>query len=312
MRILVASPEPGKGSSQALRGLAPLYPTHCHTVRDFYKFQKDNDIVLSYGFPFHCLPTLMPHVWYCLEPQVYLMREKGGIKKMVSLASFPIEKLRVHALADTIVADKANAERFNNIFGVYPNIVPYGVDYTFWSQTPPPVDDEVFTIAQIGEIQQFKNQIESIEAFAAMKRRYSSRLWFIGIIRDQKYYAKMCTRAEELGVKFTHIHEMPREWLRDAYYPYIDCVLHPVKLQGGFLTPLEAACANRPVIVSNECSCSDIIRDHYLGLVNDDSYSEWLDLVSCIRPVPNREWIHTNLTWSKYCNGVEKVLEGSL
>lgn len=310
MKILVASPKPGAGSGAALNALEPARPTYCHRVGEFFRIQHKHQVILSYGFPFHCLPTTKPHVWYCLEPQVYLMREKGGVKKAVSKAAMPIERWRVNSLDGCIVADKANANRFWELYGIHPIIVPYGIDYGFWSQTPPPIDDTVFTVAHIGEIQRFKNQMKSIEAFAEFHEDVSnSRLWIIGAVRDTSYFESMKSRADELGVKFTYIYEMPRERLRDQYYPYIDCVLHPIKLQGGFLTPLEAAAANRPVIVSQECSCSDIIYNHYLGLVSSESYSFWLKYIYDNGYVPRREWIQGNLTWEKYYDGVMSILE---
>lgn len=306
MKILVASPDPGVGMQSVLDALAPLNPTYCHSVNDFYMQQNRHKVILCLGPPYYTLPSTKPKVWYCLEPPAFRLYHKTREKYIG-----PLEKMRVGALSECVVADKANADRFYSIYGRYPRIVPYGIDYGFWSQTPPPIDDTVFTVAHIGEIQPFKNQMKSIEAFAEFHEDVSnSRLWIIGAVRDTSYFESMKSRADELGVKFTYIYEMPRERLRDQYYPYIDCVLHPIKLQGGFLTPLEAAAANRPVIVSQECSCSDIIYNHYLGLVSSESYSFWLKYIYDNGYVPRREWIQENLTWEKYCDGIKSILGG--
>lgn len=308
MKILVASPEPGAGMRQALASLSPMSPMYCYSVRDFYFQQHRHDVSLCFGFPYYALPSTTPKVWYCLEPPAFRLYHKRREKYIG-----PIEKWRVEVLSECIVADKANANRFWEIYGIHPKVVPYGIDYGFWSQTPPPIDDGVFTVAHIAEIQQFKNQMQSVLSFAEFHKDVpASRLWLIGIVRDKKYFNEMMELVDSLGLNdaVKWYNQEPREDLRDVYYPRIDCVLHPIKLQGGFLTPLEAAAANRPVIVSQQCSCSDIIYKNYLGLVSSDSYSFWLKYIYDNGYVPRREWIQENLTWEKYCDGIKSILEG--
>ena len=319
MKLLIATNKPGSGSGQVIDALSPLYNKVMinPSPYDYYSASRRHDVVLNMGFPYYMYPRACPGVWYCMEPQIYLMREKGVLKRTFSKSLYKIEKKRVNNLSACIVADVRNAKRFNEIYGRYPDIVPYGIDYDFWSATPPVIDDGIFTVCQIGHIQQFKNQIRSIEAFAEFRKEThsrDSRLCFIGDIRDQKYYELMHERAKELGVQFSHLSEVTRYELRDLYYPYIDCVLHPIKNQGGYLTPLESAAANRPVIVSLDCSCSDIIMYHELGIISysERNYPMWIDYIKNYGYTPNREWIKKYRTWHNFLTRMQDVLMGVL
>ena len=130
MRVLVASPEPGAGMQSVLDALAPLSTTYCHSVKDFYLQQHRYDVSLCLGFPYYALPSTKPKVWYCLEPPAFRLYHKPREKYIG-----PIEKMRVESLSECIVADTANSNRFYELYGRHPKIVPYGIDYEFWSKT---------------------------------------------------------------------------------------------------------------------------------------------------------------------------------
>ena len=328
MKTLIVTSELGKGGNEVLKALPydllMSEGNYCHPENvshyiDFRKRCKQYDNILAFSFPSYIWAsyTDVPTAWYCFEPQFYIMRDKTLRHKVISRVMVPYEKRRIKkGVQACIVADEANRKRFEEVYGVDPHVVPYGVDYTFWSRTPPrdPHYTHQFVIAHIAEMQPFKNQLKSLQILRELLEFVpNTKLLLIG--KQYPPYMKVLNKYIKDHRLQPHVSILPetdRYRLSRMVYKYIDCVIHPVKLQGGFLVPLEASAANRPVIVSPECSCSDIITKHALGMVayTDD---EWLSMLielsdgcdySC-----NREWIRDNLTWRKFREGVEKVLE---
>jgi glycosyltransferase involved in cell wall biosynthesis len=327
MKTLIVTSELGKGGSAVLNALPydllVSEGNYCHpdNVSHYLRFRREHkryDNILALSFPSYIWAsyTDVPTAWYCFEPQFYIMRDKTTRHKLISRLIVPYEKRRVKkGIQACIVADEANRKRFEEVYDVNPHVVPYGIDYTFWSRTPPrdPHYSE-FVIAHIAEMQPFKNQLKSLQVLNELLEYVpNARLLLIG--KQYPPYMKVLNKYIKDHCLQPHVSILPetdRYRLSETVYPYIDCVIHPIKLQGGFLVPLEASASNRPVIVSPECSCSDIIERHDLGMVaytDDDWLSVLIELSEGYDYSPNREWIRDNLTWRMFRDGVEKVLE---
>jgi glycosyltransferase involved in cell wall biosynthesis len=95
-------------------------------------------------------------------------------------------------------------------------------------------------------------------------------------------------------------------------YSRADVLMHPVKEQGGWLTPFEAMSAGVPVIVSNELTCSKLINNNQLGLVaRDYAKALWLVYTTKNRLDGNRNslWVRDNLSWDKFGSEMVKYYQ---
>jgi len=104
-------------------------------------------------------------------------------------------------------------------------------------------------------------------------------------------------------VVFTN--QINREEVRDLYHA-CDVLLHPIKPQGGWLSPFEALCAQKLIIVSPEMSASDIIEKEKIGIVTDNYTEAIIKIYKNVDEYANmrergREWVKNNLNWDTFC-----------
>jgi glycosyltransferase involved in cell wall biosynthesis len=142
------------------------------------------------------------------------------------------------------------------IFKCLPKIIPYGSTKIFSKGARYP-DKTTFTVMQVGTISRYKNQAETIKAVADAKKVIPNiRLWLIGNVSEPDYKRALEDMVRLYGIGDI-VHWEPhvtREHLR-YLYSMTDVLMHPVKEQGGWLSPFEAISTGCPVIVSNELTC---------------------------------------------------------
>jgi glycosyltransferase involved in cell wall biosynthesis len=289
-------------------------------VRDYL---DDFDLINVHNYPAEMTAFLSskPVVWMCNEPQLNLSMESATSLKRKFLLSglMHFEKFLVKRYIDAvIVADEFNAERFKRIYGITPYIVNYGVDYDFFSHEDAKkikhkMDlDNKFVILQVGMLQPFKNQLASLKTVKEVKNKISNLVlilvgyWIEGYKLKLEKYIKQ-NSLEDVVVFTGHI---DREDLRDLYYA-CDVLIHPIKSQGGWLSPFEALCARKPIVVSPEMTASNIIMREKIGVVTNS----FAKVVMEIYKDPDKyhematrggEWVRKNLSWDNFC---EKTLD---
>jgi len=85
-------------------------------------------------------------------------------------------------------------------------------------------------------------------------------------------------------------------------------IMHPIKDQGGWLTPFQAMSANKPVIISEEATCSSIFKKNTIGYIGD-YVKNILDIHSLVSGRNEAEWVKENLSWDKYAEGMLKAFQ---
>lgn len=263
------------------------------------------DIINYHNFPatleslFGAHSSNVKEVWMLNEPPEMFTNWKRKPVEWVN------RKLVKHKIKNVIVNDKFNAGRCFDLYDVIPEVVYPGVDYEFFNQAEDHPNPEFFTVLQVGTISRYKNQLASIEAVAgASKWIPNIRLWLMGYPTEPEYKSECLQRIEELGVKVNWFSNKSMGDLR-RLYSQADVLIHPIKPQGGWLVPFEALSAGTPIIVSDELTCSDVVRQNHLGTV---AYQA-ADYVAALRQLSKdgeacrsevehaREWISHNLTW---------------
>jgi glycosyltransferase involved in cell wall biosynthesis len=308
-------------------------------ITALHKGIKDNlndfDIINVHNYPaelsvFHCNK---PVVWMCNEPILYLMLEelkslysktisrifsetylKFTLRTLLEFEKFVVKNYVRHAC----VSDEFNAKRFKKIYGFKPEVINYGIDYEFFSKG----DKnkvlkkfglyENFIVLQVGWIQPFKNQMESIKTIEKLRDKIPNIKLILAGYEEKGYKMLLERYIKERGldkyVIFTG--HLDRELIRDLYHA-CDVLLHPVKSQGGWLAPFEALCAKKPIVVSKEMTASEIIKRENIGIVANNFSEIILDIYR--NPEKYNEiaergsmWVKKNLSWDKFC---EKMIE---
>lgn len=250
--------------------------------------QHDVDVINIHNFPAELAieGATRPVVWMCNEPELFLRVKRDAFRlrsfssKRFYKALLKREKEIVRSrITTTVVADQGNADRFQAIYGIKPEIVSYGIDHDFFSQPPddapiPGLPDTTgrFVILHVGMLTPYKNQMASLKALATLRKKLPQALLVLaGSSQDGRYQKKLARFMARHGlddhVIFTgHIN---RSQLR-TLYGAAHVLLHPIKPQGGWLSPFECLSAGTPIIVSEAMTAGPLITREKIGCVTDD------------------------------------------
>jgi len=282
---------------------------------------KQFDVINVHNYPaeFSVYPYNKRVVWMCNEPpevEVQFHAEpKYSLRRFVIRAILAFGKHVVrHYVGNVVVADEFNRDRFKNMYGFEPHIINYGVDCNFFSSPPKnglKKTTSKFTMLHVGILSPMKNQMQSINTIDKLRNSIPDIKLILAGSGDERYM--MCLQEQIRSRKLkNHVQitgHLNRERLRKLYHT-CDVLLHPIRSQGGWLSPFEALCAKLPIIVSPEMTASNLINKENLGIVTDDFSSAVLDVYKnpekySEMAVRRAEWVKANLSWDKFC---EKML----
>lgn len=284
--------------------------------------RKRFDLINIHNFPAElAVQSDKPAVWLCNEPpQLHLPTENKSVGFKIARQIFlSIERLMVKYLVrNVVVADEFNYNRFYRLYGFKPKIINYGVDFDYFSVDTRPSqtsDSKDFIVLQVGMIQPLKNQLESLKTIKKLKSEINYiKLIFAGS-GEGEYFSEVVEYVKENQMEdyvvFTgHIN---REEIRNLYHS-CDVLLHPIKSQGGWLSPFEALCARKPVVVSSEMTAADIIKKEAIGSVTNDYYETIKSIYKNLTHYKQmaekgHEWVRTNLDWNQFCQKMVSLFD---
>lgn len=301
-------------------GIRPTYITHRKPrgrVLDLYGlWQEANerlvwgsfDVVNCHNFPAtlavwpSCRDT--PCVWQCNEPA----------ELFTSLIRRPLEwanrRVVVKHIKHLAVPDKASEIRARAIYkGVETRVIPYGIDYDFFSRRDGGDGHEGFVMLHVGTVSGYKNQMASLKLLNKVKDRIKDVVLVLAGQMAELEYVRVCrdyvaANGLEGRVEFTG--HLSKRTMRDMYMA-ADVLLHPAKQQGGWLAPFEAMAARLPVVVWKSCLASLALTEG-TGIVVDD-YAPVDEVIADMyaNPAPYREmaergqqWVGENMSWDAY------------
>lgn len=295
--------------------------TLCREVRNLSAYY---DIINPHNYPAEitAISSRKPSVWMCNEPELHLSfaHNKFRFKTRAYLKTLmPCEKYIVrNYIKQCVVADRSNADRFKRIYKRDPVIINYGVDSDYFSNGDREsariklgIGNE-FVVLHVGMLTKLKNQLDSLKVINELKGRIPSiRLvlagyWHVEYKLDIDKYINDNNLAEYVRVT-GHIDKRElRNWYHAA-----DVLLHPIKAQGGWLSPFEALSAGLPIVVSNTMTASAMIKSNGLGTVTDDYMTALKDVYVRRDYYRNNaakgaEWVKNNLSWELFG---QKMLE---
>ena len=294
--------------------------------RNLKTLQYDYDVINAHNFPANCVfVTKVPVVWMCNEPPRIVLRMDSlgfSIKDILKQILFPLvlwfDRSLLKNIAKTVVADTYNRTRFRALYGTDSTIIPYGVDWNYYSAGKPDPDYEfkdTFTILQVGIMTQEKNQIASLVALKEISKTIPNATMIFAGTGEEAYKSRLdeFIRVNNLQKRVFFLGHVGKERVR---YLYHNCnvLLHPVKPQGGWLAPFEAISAGIPVIVSTELTAASIILENNLGVVTDDYVTALIEVNTHYEKHRNMsnnrsEWVREHLSWEVFSAAMLNVFE---
>ena len=290
---------------------------------DIRDIENGFDVINVHNFPAELAlrKTKTPAVWFCNEPPIYWLNPQAKIQFPHKMLLWYEKRIVRNYVTKACVSDPYNYIRYLKRYNSCPEIIPYGIDYDFFSKGNATKAIENYTlkdkfiVLQVGVITEQKNQLRSIQAIEKLKDKIPNiKLVLAGDFNS--YYASQLMQYS-LKHKLTHhitfLNNINRNKLRDLYAA-CDVLIHPIKQQGGWLAPFECMCAGKPVIVSSEFTASNMIRDEGIGIVTNE-YEKAITFVhdkSNYDTEKGKMYVKENLTWEKFGEKMIGVFEETI
>ena len=320
---VIVSPKLTRCTFTTVQDLVPLF-------RTLRQLRKRFDVINIHNFPAELA------VWGGHTPVVWMCNEPPRVSLQPGTASFAVECMKKMVLAfdrftvkkyirRAVVADLYNADRFEKLYGFRPAVIPYGIDHSFFQQGDSSrarkkyaLSEHDFLCLQVGMITPYKNQLASVKAVERLRPNVPQIKLILAGFCDNAYARDLKRYITQHSMEQTVIvtGHLDRGQLKDLYHA-CDVLLHPVRDQGGWLTPFEALCARAVIVVSPSMTCSDIIRSHGLGIVTDD-LEEAIRTIYATRSEFKAKaekgcnWVKDNLNWDMFSQAMLDVFEESL
>jgi glycosyltransferase involved in cell wall biosynthesis len=313
---------PFKPAKGLLARLKNLVLTTCCLHKGLCEHASRFDVVNPHNFPasLAVFPLNMPCVWMCNEPpetELGLDRASmGTLKRLVFKFILACDHFVVrNNIINVVVADRFNSERFERLYGLKPRIVNYGIDFGFFSTGSAELYEKPgtdFRVIQVGMLTPLKNQLESVRTIEKLRSVIPGIKLILAGFGEGAYLSSINDYIAQKGLQ-QHVRitgHLNRFQVRELYHS-CDVLLHPIKPQGGWLSPFEAISAGLPVVVSKEMTAADLMLEHDLGVVTDDYSAGILEIYNnrdkyCDLAEQRAQWVHENLTWDRFCG---KMLE---
>lgn len=308
--IISLGNDAGSGIKDIIKEVRMLQKAIQHLMQSF-------DVINVHNFPseLSVFGVRKPVVWMCNEPPIFWLNPNiPSVLQIPHRFLLRFERFVVRKYVEkACVSDEFNARRFEKIYGFKPEVINYGIDYEFFSKGNGKRALEEFDlfdnfiILQVGMITPLKNQMESVKVLERLKDKIPNVKLVLAGWGEGEYVLMLKEYIKEKGLEQNVIFtgHLDRECLRDLYHA-CDVLLHPIKSQGGWLSPFEALCAKKPIVVSTEMTASDIIRREKIGVVTNDFAGAIWDIYNNTDKYQEmakrgQTWVREHLSWDKFC-----------
>ncbi|MEM7817188.1 MAG: glycosyltransferase family 4 protein [Candidatus Aenigmatarchaeota archaeon] len=290
------------------------------------KYVEDFDLINVHNFPASWIAGNLnkPVVWMCNEvPDFYNMLKPSLKMKILRFLGISLDRYIVNKTIDTIcVAEEFGRE---NVFRRYKRdaeVVPYGIEFESFLEEPAIPEYEYlkdyFLVLQVGMVTLQKNQFEAVKAIKELKEKIPNiKLILAG--KEEKFYADFLKRYIEenaLNEDIIFTGHLSKEKIF-ALYKICKLAVFPVKTQGGWLSPFEALCMAKPIIVSTTMGASNLIKKYNLGIVSNELTKSIFDIYNNYdfflqRAKEASLWVKNNLTWERFAKRMLEIFQKTL
>jgi len=317
-RVLIAS----TGFTEDFkRNLKEARILKCNNLEDLWKtclsYQEKFSIINPHNHPAELMVDgkTSKTIWQMNEPPTQVLCGKPISKEEVKYVKENIHK--------AVVISDFEKKRFKKLYGFEPEVNYPAVRYEYFATTPNEIQkfDGFPILLQTGYFTFTKNQKFTVEIFSKVLEEYpNAKLILAGFDKDP-YADEVKSKIKELNLESKIIllpYVSSDEEFKKLYYS-ADLFVNPILEQGGWATTFEAISAGIPTVVSKNFVGSNIVEKHNLGIVSDleNFYKSVMSAISDLknlkeRTLANRVWLKDNLTWNKFGERYEKLMEDVL
>lgn len=288
---------------------------HLHNFRSY-----QNNVVYHYAKNYKIPYVLQPHgsIPRIMEKQtlkrlydrVWGHRILNGASKVIAVSKAEVEQCKLEGVEE------------NNIV-----LIPNGLDLEAFNNSPPygrfkekyDIGDKQM-ILFVGRIHKIKGIDFLIKAFALLSTERNDIILVI-VGPDDGYLSDVEKLLSDLNlmdkVKLIGFIDNVMEAYRDA-----DLLVYPSVYEIFGLVPFEAIMCGTPIVVTDNCGCSELVKEAYCGLLT--KYGDVYDLKEKMKYIlenqdeskkmveKGKKFIMENLTWDKVVTKVEDVYENCI
>jgi glycosyltransferase involved in cell wall biosynthesis len=294
------------------------------------KIPKGFDLINCHNYPsewaaFFAKKNLnAPIVWMCNEPPFWFFvpELRQGLRKINAPIYDVFDKTAVNYIDEILVLSNIASRHVKEAYNRTSKVVRSGVDVDRFSKSKGTEIREkyqlenCFVLLQVGNLELNKRQIDSVKALQMLDKHHNNvRLIFDGGGRRDELIP-FCKKLKVLD-KVIFLRSSSDEKLAEVYAS-CDVFIFPAQITWG-LAVIEAMAEGKPVIVSNRCGASEIIKNGENGLIFNHAKPEELaiQIEKLINDPESRKrmgenakaFVKHNLSWQKYAEQMEKSFE---
>jgi glycosyltransferase involved in cell wall biosynthesis len=294
------------------------------------KIPKGFDVINCHNYPsewaaFFAKKNLnAPIVWMCNEPPFWFFvpELRQGLRRINAPIYEVFDKTAVNYIDEILVLSNIASGYVIEAYNRTSKVVRSGVDVDRFSKSRGKEIREkyqlenCFVLLQVGNIELNKRQIDAIKALQMLSKSHDDvRLIFDGGGRKEEIM-RLCEKYKVID-KVVFLRSSSDEKLADVYAS-CDAFIFPAQITWG-LAVIEAMAEGKPVIVSNRCGASEIIKNGENGLIVD--HAKPAEIAVQIEKLINdpefrkrigenaKVFVKDNLSWQKYAEQMEKSFE---
>jgi glycosyltransferase involved in cell wall biosynthesis len=294
------------------------------------KIPKCFDVINNHNYPSEWAAVYAkkrlgaPVVWMCNEPPFWFFvpELRKGLRKVNWPVYNLLDKTAVDYVDEILVLSHIAGGYVRKAYNRSSRVVRSGIDADqFVKASGAKIREKYglskdFVLLQVGNLELNKRQADCIEALAILSKKHDNlKLVFDGGGRRDDLM--QLSRKLGLEEKVLFLHSMGDEALAEVYAA-CDVFLFPAQITWG-LAVVEAMAAAKPVVVSNKCGASEIIKHNKNGLVIEHANPQ--DLASKVEALMNdadrrrrlgenaQVYVKCNLSWAKFAESMEKIFE---
>jgi len=271
---------------------------------------KNHDIINP-----HCVPSqlVMPFlktknaVWMCNEPMIWNYFSWKFSQILPIFWIYALDKCAVSWFTKVCMLDKKMEKIVNEHYSCDTCVVGSAVD---WDVPVHHIENDFFDVFMVGAAGPQKRPIDIIKAVSELPQNIKkrTRVILVGNTHPIEYKMEMHTIANKNSVNLIHYDEVTTKQLRNLY-AVADVSLFVPELQPWGIFPLESILAGVPVIISDQCGVTDILRNFNVPIVSTGNISDitkaLIDMLEnrekYLRCLPSiQEFLKNNYTWEKY------------
>jgi len=293
--------------------------------------KRHYDIINPHNWPANWASILhrKPVIWMMNEPlNLYSIESLEHARlwlKIITNCGIMADRFLMRNYVDQICVNSYLTYRqAKRKYGVNPEVVFFGVDYDFYSESSPEDLEKImgkydlykkFVVLTSGGLVPQKNQLASIKAIEAVRNIIPNVKLILAGGGEERYInmLRAYVKSKKLDSHVVFTGHLSKYGISNMYH-VAHVGLYPTKEQGGLLAPFETLAAGTPVIISTVNGASELIMKYKLGIVTENYVNAVIEVYNNYELYKNmaqraREVVKNDFSWDKYSERLMRIFE---